>query len=125
MSEGRSTTYALFELASRGSFYIAPGEEVYSGMVIGENTRQEELTCNPTKEKHLTNVRSVSADEKMYLPPPRKMTLEEAIGYVGDDELIEVTPARIRIRKQVLDANTRRVQAKRAAAAAASATGGR
>jgi GTP-binding protein len=80
------------------------------------------MDVNPAKEKHLTNVRSVQADERMVLPPPRQMTLEEAIGYVAEDEVIEVTPAAIRLRKQVLDAGQRKVAAKRAAAAAAAAS---
>lgn len=84
--------------------------------------RDADMDVNPAKEKHLTNVRSVQADEKMVLPPPRAMTLEEAIGYVAEDELIEVTPAAIRLRKQVLDAGQRKVAAKRAAAAAAAAS---
>jgi GTP-binding protein len=84
--------------------------------------RDADLDVNPAREKHLTNVRSVQADEKMVLPPPRQMTLEEAIGYVAEDELIEVTPAATRLRKQVLDAGQRKVAAKRAAAAAAAAS---
>lgn len=79
------------------------------------------MDVNPVREKHLTNVRSVQADEKMVLPPPRQMTLEECIGYVAQDELIEVTPAAIRLRKQVLDAGQRKIAAKKAAAASMAA----
>ncbi|WIA29502.1 hypothetical protein OEZ86_012003 [Tetradesmus obliquus] len=122
MSDGRATTYAMYDLVQRGTFFISPGEDVYAGMVVGENNRDADMDVNPAKEKHLTNVRSVQADEKMVLPPPRAMTLEEAIGYVAEDELIEVTPAAIRLRKQVLDAGQRKVAAKRAAAAAAAAS---
>ena len=118
MMDGRTTTYALNDLQSRGAFFIGPGEDVYAGMIIGENARDTDMDVNPAREKHLTNVRSVSADEKMYLPPPKQMTLEEAIGYVADDELIEVTPARVRLRKQVLDAGQRKQAAKKMAAAA-------
>lgn len=80
MSDGRATTYAMFDLLQRGTFFIAPGEDVYGGMVVGEHNRDVDMDINPSKEKHLTNVRSVQADDKMVLPPPRQMTLEEAIG---------------------------------------------
>jgi GTP-binding protein len=79
-ADGRSTMYALYDLLARGTFLIAPGEDVYTGMVIGEHSRDVDIDVNPAREKHLTNVRSVTADEKMVLPPPRQMTLEEAIG---------------------------------------------
>jgi GTP-binding protein len=121
MMDGKATTYAMNDLQSRGSFFINPGEDVYAGMIIGENARDMDMDINPAREKHLTNVRSVSSDDKMYLPPPKQMTLEEAIGYVADDELIEVTPAKVRLRKQVLDAGQRKQAAKRMAAAAAAA----
>lgn len=80
MSDGRSTAYAMYDLLARGTFFISPGEDVYSGMLVGEHSRDADIDVNPAKEKHLTNVRSVTADEKMVLPPPRQMTLEEAIG---------------------------------------------
>lgn len=80
MADGRSTTYAMYDLLARGTFFISPGEDVYNGMVVGEHSRDVDIDVNPAKEKHLTNVRSVTADEKMVLPPPRQMTLEEAIG---------------------------------------------
>jgi GTP-binding protein len=80
MADGRSTTYALYDLLQRGTFFITPGEDVYAGMLVGEGKSEADMDVNPAKEKHLTNVRSVSADEKMVLPPPRGMTLEEAIG---------------------------------------------
>eukprot|EP00775_Hariotina_reticulata_P011018 gene11018-11172_t len=124
MSDGRATTYALFDLLQRGTFFVSPGDEVYAGMVVGEHNRDPDMDVNPSREKHLTNVRSVQSDEKMLLPPPRSMTLEEAIGYISQDELIEVTPAVIRLRKQVLDAGQRKVAAKRAATAAAAAAEG-
>jgi len=90
-------------------------------MVVGEHNRDPDIDINPSREKHLTNVRSVQSEDKMLLPPPKSMTLEEAIGYIAQDELIEVTPAAIRMRKQVLDAVQRKVATKRAAAAAAAA----
>lgn len=86
-------------------------------MVIGEHSRDADLDVNPMREKKLTNMRTHEADDKVYLPPPRQLSLEEAIGYVAEDELIEVTPAKIRLRKLVLDAGQRRSNAKRQAAA--------
>ncbi|KIZ01064.1 putative GTP-binding protein TypA/BipA like protein [Monoraphidium neglectum] len=110
-----ATLYALDDLASRGTFFVAPGDDVYEGMVIGEANRPADITVNITREKKLTNVRSVVADDKMLIAPCRQMSLEEAIGYVEEDELVEVTPGRVRIRKVVLDSNQRARAAKRAA----------
>eukprot|EP00879_Flechtneria_rotunda_P029296 GHRR01031638.1.p1 GENE.GHRR01031638.1~~GHRR01031638.1.p1 ORF type:complete len:134 (-),score=31.81 GHRR01031638.1:249-650(-) len=119
MADGKATTYAMYDLVQRGTFFVSPGDDVYAGMVAGENNKDQDMEVNPAREKHLTNVRSVQSDEKMVLPPPRQMTLEEAIGYVASDELIEVTPNAVRLRKQVLDAGQRKLAAKRAAAAEA------
>jgi GTP-binding protein len=80
MSDGRATLYALADLQQRGTFFIAPGEEVYGGMIVGEHSKEADMDINPSKEKQLTNVRSVQADDKLFLPPPRQLTLEEAIG---------------------------------------------
>ncbi|KAI8473301.1 MAG: elongation factor-like protein [Monoraphidium minutum] len=113
---GKTTLYALDDLQSRGSYFVAPGEEVYEGMVVGEAGRPADVLVNLTREKKLTNVRSVEADTKMYIPPATKMSLEEAIGYVNEDELIEVTPDRVRIRKAILDGGARARAAKRAVA---------
>ena len=102
--------------------FIGPGIEVYEGMILGENAREEDMTVNITKEKKLTNMRSSSADEAIHLIPPRAMTLEKAIEFISDDEYVEVTPKSIRLRKKVLDAKKRpkRWQEIKASAEAAS-----
>ncbi len=106
---GRSTAYALDNLQKRGELFIGPGEQVYEGMVIGENSREADMPCNPTKPKQLTNVRaSGPADEAIKLKPHRALTLETAIEWIGDDELVEVTPTAIRVRKRVLSASERK-----------------
>ena len=115
---GVVSSYALFNLQERGSLFVGPGEEVYEGMVVGENARQDEMDVNPTKEKHLTNVRSATGDELERLIPPRRMSLEQSLEYCAGDECLEVTPANVRIRKVILDANERakvRNRAKKAA----------
>ena len=96
---GRTTGYASFQLQERGTLFVSPGDEVYEGMVVGEHSRDNDLTVNITKEKHMTNVRAAGSDENIILTPPRKFTLEQAIDYIQDDELVEVTPACIRMRK--------------------------
>nr|NLI49732.1 translational GTPase TypA [Propionibacterium sp.] len=104
---GTVSSYALFNLQERGSLFVGPGEEVYEGMVCGENARPDDMDVNPTKEKHLTNVRSSTGDELERLIPPRRLSLEQALEYCAADECLEVTPAHVRIRKVVLDANER------------------
>jgi GTP-binding protein len=104
---GETTTYALFNLQERGTLFIRPGTKVYEGMVIGENARAVDLDVNAVKEKKLTNMRAASADEAMRLVPPKELSLEQAIEFIGDDELVEVTPQNIRLRKRVLRANER------------------
>ena len=99
---GKTNGYACFNLQDRGTLFTAPGEEVYEGMVVGENSRDNDLVVNVTKAKQLTNVRASGSDENILLTPPRKFTLEQAIDYIQDDELIEVTPTSIRMRKIVL-----------------------
>jgi GTP-binding protein len=99
---GKTTGYACFQLQERGSLFVVPPEEVYEGMIVGEHSRDNDLSINVAKEKHLTNVRASGADENIILVPARKFTLEQAIGYIQDDELVEVTPAAIRMRKKVL-----------------------
>ena len=111
---GLATTYALLSLQERGVLFIEPGTEVYEGMVIGENAREEDLDVNPTKEKKLTNVRASSAEELVRLAPARHLSLEQALEFIRVDEAVEVTPKAVRIRKVELDANTRRRGAKRA-----------
>jgi GTP-binding protein len=104
---GETTTYALFNLQERGTLFIRPGTKVYEGMIIGENARAVDLDVNTVKEKKLTNMRAASADEAMRLVPPKELSLEQAIEFIGDDELVEVTPQNIRLRKRVLRANER------------------
>jgi GTP-binding protein len=106
--DGTSNAYGLFMIQERGTLFINPGVEVYRGMVVGENSRDEDLDVNVCKAKHLTNMRSTSADEALTLTPPRQMTLEFALEYIGADELVEVTPQSIRIRKRLLHPEDRR-----------------
>ena len=104
---GDTTTYALFNLQERGTIFIRPGLKVYEGMIIGENARAVDLDVNAVKEKKLTNMRASTADEAMRLVPPKDLSLEQALEFIGDDELVEVTPQSIRLRKRVLPANQR------------------
>ncbi len=104
---GTVTGYALFNLQERGSLFVAPGDEVYEGMIVGENPRQEDMDVNPTKEKKLTNVRSSTGDELERLIPPRLMSLEQSLEFCRGDECLEVTPKNVRIRKVILDSNER------------------
>lgn len=104
---GEATTYALYNLQERGTLFIKPGTKVYEGMIVGENARAVDLDVNAIKEKKLTNMRTTSADEAMRLVPVREMSLERALEFIADDELIEVTPKAIRLRKRVLKANER------------------
>ncbi|HSI88817.1 MAG TPA: translational GTPase TypA [Pyrinomonadaceae bacterium] len=104
---GESTTYSLYSLQERGSLFIKPGIKVYEGMIVGENARAVDLDVNAIKEKKLSNMRTTSADEAMRLVPIRDMSLERALEFIADDELIEVTPKAIRLRKRVLKANER------------------
>ena len=104
---GTVTSYALFNLQERGTLFVAPGNEVYEGMVVGENPRPEDMDVNPTKEKKLTNVRSSTGDELERLIPPRLLSLEQSLEFCRADECLEVTPKDVRIRKTILDANDR------------------
>jgi GTP-binding protein len=104
---GRTTSYALYHLEPRGTLFLGPGEEVYEGMIVGENTRDNDLDVNATREKKLTNIRAAGSDEALRLAPPRIMSLDRALEWIDDDELAEVTPAAIRVRKRVLAANQR------------------
>ena len=104
---GETTTYALFNLQERGTLFVRPGTKVYEGMIIGENARAVDLDVNAIKEKKLTNMRAASADEAMRLVPPKELSLEQAIEFIGEDELVEVTPQNIRLRKRVLRPNER------------------
>jgi GTP-binding protein len=112
---GRATTYALYHLEPRGTLFITPGTEVYEGMIVGQYSRENDLVVNVTREKKLTNMRAAGADEALRLAPPTEMSLDRALEWVDGDELVEVTPASIRLRKRELRANqrprTRRQQA--------------
>jgi GTP-binding protein len=105
---GVSTGFALDNLQNRGELFIGPGELVYEGMVIGESSRPDVMTANPAKAKQLTNIRAAGSDEAVRLKPPRKLTLETAIEWIEDDELVEVTPDSIRVRKRYLSESDRR-----------------
>lgn len=114
MGFGSITAHALMSLEPRGILFVPPGTETYDGMIIGEHSRDTDLDVNPVRAKELSNVRAAGKDENVKLTPPRLMTLEEAIGYVASDELIEVTPKAIRLRKRYLDVNKRKTMSKRA-----------
>jgi GTP-binding protein len=116
-AQGAAVAYALWNLEERGPMFIHPGADVYAGMIIGAHSRGNDLDVNPIKGKQLTNIRTTSKDEAVRLTPPVQMSLEEAIAYIDDDELVEVTPKAIRLRKRLLDVNDRK-RATRAAAAA-------
>ena len=108
MERGVAVAFGLFNLQERSTLFIEPGTEVYEGMIIGENARPGDMDVNPTKEKKLTNMRTTSSDENIQLEPPRGLTLESALEYIEGDELIEVTPSSIRLRKRFLSANDRK-----------------
>ncbi|MCR4999103.1 MAG: translational GTPase TypA [Lachnospiraceae bacterium] len=105
---GESVTYGLFSAQDRGTLFIGPGEKVYAGMVIGSSSRAEDIELNVCKKKHLTNTRSSSADEALTLVPPRILSLEQALDFIETDELLEVTPEHLRIRKRILDPTMRK-----------------
>mgnify|MGYP000159865491 CR=1 FL=1 len=105
---GESVTYGLFSAQERGTLFIGPGEKVYSGMIIGQSSKAEDIELNVCKKKHLTNTRSSSADEALTLVPPRKLSLEQALDFIDTDELLEVTPESLRIRKRILDPTMRK-----------------
>ncbi len=104
---GTTTTYSLLSLQERGTIFVGAGAEVYAGMIVGENVRSDDMDVNPTKERKLTNVRSSTAEELVRLIPPRQMSLEQALEFIGEDECVEVTPAGVRLRKHVLDRSAR------------------
>ncbi|RAK57015.1 translational GTPase TypA [Phenylobacterium deserti] len=111
-SDGETAAYALWNLEERGVMFVGAGEKTYQGMIIGENSRADDLDVNPMKAKQLTNVRASGKDEAIRLTPPRRMTLEQAIAYIEDDELVEVTPKSIRLRKQTLNPSFRKKRTK-------------
>jgi GTP-binding protein len=117
METGEAVAYGMWKLQERSSFFIEPGARVYVGMIVGENSREQDMTVNVCKTKHLTNMRASGADEAIRLEPPRLLTLEQAIEWIGDDEYVEVTPKSIRLRKKYLDFNERVRMAKKKAEA--------
>ena len=116
-SEGRAVAYALWNLEQRGTLFVEPGTPVYGGMIVGEHTRPQDLDVNPLKSKQLTNIRAAGKDDAVRLSPPRPMPLEIALAYLADDELLEATPASIRLRKRLLDPHARRRAARERARA--------
>jgi GTP-binding protein len=113
MEDGDSVAYALWNLEERGKLFIGSGEKVYQGMVIGEHSRGNDLEVNPLKGKKLTNMRASGKDEAVTLTTPVRLTLEQAIAYIDDDELVEVTPKAIRLRKRLLDPHARKREARK------------
>jgi GTP-binding protein len=106
--DGTSTAYALWGLQERGELFVGPGVELYEGMVIGENAKDDDLDVNAVREKKLTNMRASTADEAIRLVPFRQLNLEQAIEFIADDEFVEITPKSLRLRKKVLQSNKRK-----------------
>ena len=109
---GEVTTYALDQLADRGVFFVRPGDRVYTGQVVGEHAKEDDLVIQACKKKHLTNIRSSTQDIEARLTPPRELTIESAVEWINDDELVEVTPQRLRLRKRILDYHKRKANGK-------------
>jgi GTP-binding protein len=112
--QGTTVGFALFNLQERATMFVRPGDEVYGGMIVGENSRSDDLDVNVSKEKKLTNIRTTASDENVKLEPPRQITMELALEFIQDDELIEVTPDAMRLRKRILDPNQRKKAARAA-----------
>ncbi|MCL6683219.1 translational GTPase TypA [Sphingomonas alba] len=117
MEKGKAVAYALNALEDRGVMFISPGDDLYEGMIIGENAKPQDLEVNPLKSKQLTNFRASGKDEGIRLTPPRRMSLEQAIAYIQDDELVEVTPKVVRLRKRFLDPHERKRESRKMEAA--------
>jgi GTP-binding protein len=115
MISGKAVAFGLDGLQERAEMFVAPGDVVYEGMIVGENSRSDDMAVNPTKEKKLTNMRASGSDRNILLKPPRVLSLEAALEYIEDDELVEVTPSNIRLRKIILSETERRKQARRQA----------
>jgi GTP-binding protein len=109
---GVSTAYALWGLQERGELFVAPGIELYEGMIIGENAKDDDLDVNAVREKKLTNMRASTADEAIRLVPFRNLNLEQAIEFIADDEFVEITPKSLRLRKKILQSNGRKKRAR-------------
>jgi len=110
---GQTTAYALLNLQERGSLFVGPGEEVYEGMIVGENVRADDMDVNPTKEKKLTNIRQSTAEELVRLIPRRELSLEQALEFIREEECVEVTPRNVRLRKVLLSAGARQKAGRR------------
>ncbi|MGX6442094.1 translational GTPase TypA [Neobacillus sp. K501] len=113
MESGKASTYGIMQVEDRGTIFVDPGTEIYEGMIVGEHTRENDITVNITKVKQATNIRSANKDQTSVIKKPRIMTLEESLEYLNDDEFCEVTPESIRLRKKILDKNERERQAKK------------
>jgi GTP-binding protein len=111
---GHAVAYALWALQDRGEIFVHPGDPLYAGMIVGVNNKGHDLVVNATREKKLTNIRTTAADEAIYLVPPREMTLEFALQFIEDDELVEVTPKHVRMRKKLLSEHARKKAARAA-----------
>lgn len=116
LENGKATGYSIFNLEERGTMFMGPGEEVYTGMIIGENNKDNDLVVNVCKGKKLSNMRSAGSDDTVSITPPRRMSLEQILGYLDHDELVEITPMSIRLRKKLLDENARKRDSKKQAA---------
>ena len=119
IDQGKATTYSIMSVEERGTVFVEPGTEVYEGMIVGENSREKDLTVNITKAKQMTNVRSANKDQTSVIKRPRILTLEESLEFLNDDEYCEVTPESIRLRKQILNKNEREKASKKKKIAAA------
>jgi GTP-binding protein len=113
--DGEAVAYALWKLQERGRMFVSPGERVYEGMIIGIHSRENDLVVNPIREKKLTNIRAAGKDENIDLVPPIALTLEYAVEFIADDELVEVTPSSIRLRKRLLKEHERKREQRQAA----------
>jgi len=116
---GQITAYAVEQLHDRGIMFVAPGEKVYAGQIVGEHSRDNDLTVNAVRAKHLTNIRQSTKEATVALKAPRRMSLEQCLEYLEDDELVEITPKSIRLRKRILDEGSRRREERRVRAEAA------
>ena len=114
MASGKAVGFGLFGLQQRAEMFVGPGQQIYEGMIVGENARSNDLPVNPCKEKQLTNIRAAGSDENILLKPPRQFSLEAALEYIEDDELVEITPENIRLRKGLLRESDRKRMARAA-----------
>ena len=114
LEQGKAVAYALYNLEERGFLFVSPQDPVYQGMILGEHAKGQDLDVNPLKAKQLTNFRASGKDDALDLTPPIRMTLEKALAYIDDDELVEVTPSSVRLRKRYLDIHERKKMARKA-----------